>query len=485
MASLAPLKQHYHKTDGTIASGYYLTFYAGGTTTPQNTYTDAGGGTPNTNPVQLNSRGEASIWYDPTLTYKVVFSSDALATDVIWTMDLVGSIPDSSVFVVDEKGTAIPSAATINLQAATGNYVHVTGNVGITSITLNEGISRWVTFDGTPTLTHSANLILPNAGSNITVAANDAMCFRGEGTGVVRCVAYMRYGGYYTKAEAAQINGSASQVFSIAAATAAAHAVRADQIQGGSVTAFTTGGTGTAYTLTPAPAITAYTANQMFDVIFTDACGAAPTIAISGLATPPNLVKQNPSDGTYSNLASGDFPAGWQSKIKLVSASQALVINLPVLKQHTSVSLSGTSTELTNTIRAGANRIVIAFEALSTNGTSPPVIQLGDSGGYETTGYVGYTDANAGASGTTYSAVNGYSLSGGWAANVTFHGIIILVRISGNKWAFQVGGASELPATYQGNGTKTLTAELTSIRVTTAGGVDTFDAGVAVVQDEV
>lgn len=116
--------------------------------------------------------------------------------------------------------------------------------------------------------------------------------------------------------------------FAVPAATAAAHAVRADQIQAQSLTAFTTGGTGTAFTLTPTPAITAYTANQTFAVIFNAACGAAPTLQINGIATPPNLVRQN-IDGTYSNLAVNAFPSGWQATVKLVSASQALVLNLP------------------------------------------------------------------------------------------------------------------------------------------------------------
>ena len=127
---------------------------------------------------------------------------------------------------------------------------------------------------------------------------------------------------------AASQAGNAAQVFSVGPATAAAHAVRADQIQGASLTAFTTGGTGTAFTLTPSPAITAYTANQTFDVIFNAACGAAPTLQISGVATPPNLVRQL-MDGSYQNLVANDFPAGWQSSVKLVSTTQALVLKLP------------------------------------------------------------------------------------------------------------------------------------------------------------
>lgn len=99
-------------------------------------------------------------------------------------------------------------------------------------------------------------------------------------------------------------------------------------IQGQLYTAFTTGGTSTAYTLTPNPAIAAYAANQSFFVKFHLACGAAPTLAISGLATPPNLVKENP-DGTFSNLAAGDIPINHRSRVTLLSVTQAWVETLP------------------------------------------------------------------------------------------------------------------------------------------------------------
>lgn len=88
--------------------------------------------------------------------------------------------------------------------------------------------------------------------------------------------------------------------------------------------AYTTGGTSTAYTIAPVPAITAYAAGQSFWVTFNAACGAAPTLQISGVATPPNLVKQK-ADGTYANLAAGDFPINHRSRVTLLSASQALV----------------------------------------------------------------------------------------------------------------------------------------------------------------
>jgi hypothetical protein len=87
------------------------------------------------------------------------------------------------------QGAAIASAATINLDTATGDYVHVTGAVTITAITLAQGEERTVVFDSTPILTAGASLILPGVVSR-TAAAGDCAKFRGEASGVVRCVQY-------------------------------------------------------------------------------------------------------------------------------------------------------------------------------------------------------------------------------------------------------------------------------------------------------
>lgn len=89
-------------------------------------------------------------------------------------------------------------------------------------------------------------------------------------------------------------------------------------------TVYTTAGTSTAYTIAPTPAILAYAIGQSFVVNFNAACGASPTLQISGIATPPNLVKENP-DGTFSNLAASDVPINHRSRVTLISTTQALV----------------------------------------------------------------------------------------------------------------------------------------------------------------
>lgn len=84
------------------------------------------------------------------------------------------------------QGANITSAATINLETATGNVVDVTGNTGpITAVTLSQGHWRLVRFTGTPTLTNGASLVLPTA-ADYTCVAGDYILFIGYAAGVVR-----------------------------------------------------------------------------------------------------------------------------------------------------------------------------------------------------------------------------------------------------------------------------------------------------------
>jgi hypothetical protein len=90
----------------------------------------------------------------------------------------------------------------------------------------------------------------------------------------------------------------------------------------------TTGGTLTAYTLAPVTAITSYAANKTFWAKFHVASGASPTIQISGLSSPPTLVRQIAA-GTYAAIGAGEIPAGHLSRVTLLSATQALVEDMP------------------------------------------------------------------------------------------------------------------------------------------------------------
>ena len=90
-------------------------------------------------------------------------------------------------------GAAIASAATVNLDTATGNRVHITGTTTITAVTLTRG-PRTLIFDGVLTLTHNATTNnLPGA-VNITTAVGDRAIYESDGA-TVYCVSYIRSNG--------------------------------------------------------------------------------------------------------------------------------------------------------------------------------------------------------------------------------------------------------------------------------------------------
>ena len=140
-------------------------------------------------------------------------------------------------------------------------------------------------------------------------------------------------------------------------------------------------------------------------------------------------------------------------------------------------STSGTSIDFTS-IPAGVRRITVMFDAVSTSGTSNWLVQLGDSGGIENTGYLSVgTFLGATTSGTSYTA--GFGLPIGNATHVA-QGLIILSNLTGNGWTANgslAGSGSAAGFIYSTSGAKTLSATLDRVRITTAGGTDTFDAG--------
>lgn len=81
-------KLQFFGADGTPLVGGKLYTYAAGTSTPLVTYTDSTGTAANTNPIILDSRGEAGVWLS-SAEYKIVLktSTDSL----IWTVDNVSS----------------------------------------------------------------------------------------------------------------------------------------------------------------------------------------------------------------------------------------------------------------------------------------------------------------------------------------------------------------------------------------------------------
>ena len=138
-------------------------------------------------------------------------------------------------------------------------------------------------------------------------------------------------------------------------------------------------------------------------------------------------------------------------------------------------STSGTSIDFTS-IPSTAKRVTVMFNGVSTNGSSPPIIQLGDSGGIETTGYNGDSaQIHTGASGSAIST--GFNIYTNASTNVLY-GQAIISYFGSNTWICSfVGGTTGNPLVLVTGGAKTLSDVLDRVRITTVNGTDTFDAG--------
>ena len=129
-------------------------------------------------------------------------------------------------------------------------------------------------------------------------------------------------------------------------------------------------------------------------------------------------------------------------------------------------------------IPAGCKQIVLMIVGVSTSGSSVPIIQLGDSDGFETSGYLGGVGDEAGIGNFT----DGFKFNRGWASSLVAHGSVIFNLQTANVWAASGCISFESAAFGVLGGTKSLTGELTQLRITTQGGSDTFDAGAASIQ---
>jgi hypothetical protein len=113
IATLSPSpKMQFFTAAGVPLVGGKLFTYASGTTTPLATYTDSTGNTTNANPVILDSRGEANVWFGPS-RYTLLLK-DSL-DNLIWTAAGINSSPSvqtntivstaaQTVFTVPEYG---------------------------------------------------------------------------------------------------------------------------------------------------------------------------------------------------------------------------------------------------------------------------------------------------------------------------------------------------------------------------------------------
>jgi len=141
----------------------------------------------------------------------------------------------------------------------------------------------------------------------------------------------------------------------------------------------------------------------------------------------------------------------------------------------TIATTSGTLHDFTGL--TGAKMIIFSMNAVSTTGSSAFILQLGDSGGFETSGYTGTFRNETGSSAMVTAGFN-LNLSSGAAFVFQGSARLTLIDEINNIWSYVIQSVNSFSNQVgDGAATKTISAELTQLRLTTIGGSDTFDAG--------
>lgn len=92
-----PIQKFFDNNGRPLVSGLLFTYEAG-TSIKVATYVDSSGGTPNTNPIVLDFRGECRLWIDPQQAYKFVLAprnDTDPPTHPIWSVDDITAAPQA------------------------------------------------------------------------------------------------------------------------------------------------------------------------------------------------------------------------------------------------------------------------------------------------------------------------------------------------------------------------------------------------------
>jgi hypothetical protein len=130
-------------------------------------------------------------------------------------------------------------------------------------------------------------------------------------------------------------------------------------------------------------------------------------------------------------------------------------------------------------IPSWVKKIIVSLSAVSTNGSADLLLQIGDSGGIEDSGYSSFSGyvGNAGADDDT--STTGFMLSAGtFNASYALSGLATLVCLdaASNLW-ISTTVSSVNGYAYFASGTKSLSVTLNSVRIKASNGTDAFDGG--------
>ena len=359
--------------------------------------------------------------------------------------------------IEEKKGANVASATTCDIWApGDGNLIHITGTTTITSFGTapQAGAERVVIFDGALTLTHHATTLILPGGANITTAAGDSAIVRADTTANMKVVAY-------TKANGAPIAG-----FTGGSLSTSIEEKKGANVASASTCDIWAPGDGNLVHVTGTTTITSFgTAPQ---------AGAERVVIFDGALTlthhATTLILPGGANITTAAGDSAIVRADTTANMKVVAytkANGAPIAAAGWTFAPPQAATSGGSLDFTG-IPATVQEIVVLGKDVSLGGTDNLLVQIGDSGGVETTGYTSIS----GDISNNVSSTAGFVIRQGNGANA-WSGImhLLLMDAATNTWIEAHGGGINVGT---GGGNKSLSATLDRVRFTRSGS-DSFD----------
>ena len=416
-------RRQFINASGVPYSGAKLFYYAAGSTTKQNTYTTSVGNIANSNPIVLDSAGRTpyGVWFTAGLSYKEVL---APSTDT--------DPPGSPIYTED------------NLSG-----------VNDTSVT----VSQWAASSLTPTYISTTSFSVPGDQTTELHVGRRLQFTVTAGTVYGRISASV-YGALTTVTvvmDSGQTLDSGLTSFNWSILTATNPAIPKL-----SITALSDVGIAntTDYALLAGPTFTGTpdSPTAAVDTNTTQIATTAFVLAQAASATPLTEAA-TAVVGTSKRYARADHvhPQRW------------MAVASPVM------TTSGTSVALTPSVPSWVRRITLCFSGVSTNGTAGMSIQIGTSGGLETTGYVA-SGSSILSTVATSTSTTGFIIKSS-SASASLSGVFVLQLYDSNDFGWVCSHTlreSSTGSVLSGAGDKTLSAALTRV---SAVSTDTFDAG--------
>lgn len=469
-ALLPEPKRAFLDSNGDPASGYQLFIYTAGSSTKATTYTESDGNTANSNPVVLDSRGEPpSGIYVESGTYKMVLATDTDTdppSSAIWTRDNVSPINDTSTTVDQFTASGLTPTFVGSTSFTLVGDQRSTFHIGRRIKSSNSGGTGYHTITNSTYSSPNTTVTVANDSTALDsgLSSVSLSILTADSTSSIPGVEVSQddwtHQGDVT-VEGTIIPTQGADVASASALNVAIPGNAFDVTGTATITSIASKGVGTHITLQFDGALTL--THHATDLILPG--GANITTAAGDIAQ-------------FYEYASGD----WRCTSYTKASGEALVLASAIVLGTEQASTSGTAINFTS-IPSGTQKITVMLEGVSTSSTDEWILQIGDSGGLETSGYSGVSAEHTASANAFHanSSFSGFTLLGNNPNAAQTYDVVATLTLkdaANNTWAISGTGArNDAGSTHSFAGHKSLSAELDRLTITTQDGTDTFDAG--------